>query len=114
MFFPEVFTAVGEAVNSEEQKQQEHDHVLQFALVDAGCRAESSGHSDACPWHCMSSASQGGCVPCGDFDRISSKTDFFSKAFLPQEYYFSELDAANSVKLKEYLKVTLHCYSKKT
>lgn len=56
MFFPEVFTAVGEAVNSEEQKQQQQlDHVLQFALVDLGCRAESSGHSlraapgTACP-----------------------------------------------------------------
>lgn len=72
------------------------------------------GHSEASPWHCMSSASQGGCVPCGNFDRISSKTDFFSKAFLPQEYYFSELDAVNSVKLKEYLKVTLYCYSRKT
>lgn len=65
------------------------------------------------PWHCMSSVSRGGCVSCENFDRISSKTDFFSKAFL-REYYSSELDAVNSVKLKEYLKVSLYCYSQKT
>lgn len=67
---------------------------------------------EASPWHCLSLPPRVVICPV-NFDRISSKTDFFSKAFLPQEYYSSELDAINSVKLKEYLKVSLYCYSQK-